>query len=49
MKSQEELEYEERVKKRVLILRDLMEQGKIKFAESMAKGFEESFSKARFD
>jgi hypothetical protein len=49
MKSQEEIEYEERVKKRVLILRDLMEQGKIKFAESMKKGLEESFSKARFD
>lgn len=49
MKSHEEIEYEERVKKRVLILRDLMEQGKIKFAESMRKGLEESFSKARFD
>lgn len=49
MKSKEEIEYEERVKKRVLILRDLMEQGKIKFAESMRKGLEESFSKARFD
>lgn len=49
MKSQEDIEYEERVKRRVLILRDLMEQGKIKFAESMREGLEESFSKARFD
>src|SRR5690348_5018410 len=49
MKSQEELEYDERVKKRVLILKDLMGQGKIKFAESMRKDLEESFSKARFD
>lgn len=49
MKSKEEKEYEERVKSRVLILKDLMEQGKIKFAESMRDGLEESFSKARFD
>jgi len=49
MKTQEEIEYEERVKRRVLILRDLMKEGKIKFAESMAEGLKESFSKARFD
>jgi hypothetical protein len=49
MKSQEELEYEERVKRRVLILKDLMAEGKIKFAETMREGLEESFSKARFD
>ncbi len=49
MKPQDEIEYEERVKKRVLILRDLMEQGKIKFAESMRKDLEESFTKAIFD
>ncbi|MGV0757236.1 hypothetical protein [Empedobacter brevis] len=49
MESKEDKEYEERVKRRVLILRDLMEQGKIKFAENMRKGLEESFSKARFD
>jgi len=49
MKTQEELEYEERVKRRVLILRDLMTEGKIKFAESMREGLEDSFSKARFD
>lgn len=49
MKSQEEIEYEGRVKKRVLILRDLMQQGKIKFAESMKGKIEESFMKARFD
>lgn len=49
MKSREEKEYEERVKRRVLILRDLMQEGKIKFVESMKKEIEESFSKARFD
>jgi len=49
MKSKEDIEYEERVKRRVLILRELMEQGKIKFAENMKDGLEESFSKARFD
>ncbi len=49
MKSKEEKEYEERVKRRVLILRDLLEKGKIKFPESMRDGLEESFSKARFD
>ncbi|MBK6983727.1 MAG: hypothetical protein IPH32_02715 [Bacteroidetes bacterium] len=49
MKSKEEIEYEERVKKRVLILRELMKEGKISFAESMRAGLEESFSKARFD
>lgn len=49
MKSEEELEYEERVKRRILILRDLMAEGKIKFAETMREGIEESFSKARFD
>lgn len=49
MKSQEEVEYEERVKRRVLILRSLMEQGKMNFAETIREGLEESFSKARFD
>lgn len=49
MESKEDKEYEERVKRRVLILRDLMEQGKIKFAENMREGLEESFSKARFN
>jgi hypothetical protein len=49
MKSKEEIEYEERIKKRVLILRELMKEGKISFAESMRAGLEESFSKARFD
>lgn len=49
MKSQEEIEYEERIKKRVLILRDLMQQGKIRFSESMRGKIEESFMKARFD
>ncbi len=49
MKSQEEIEYENRVKKRVLILRDLMQQGKIRFAESMRDKIMASFMKARFD
>lgn len=49
MKPKEQQEYEERVKRRVLILRDLLEQGKIKFAENLRDGLEESFSKARFD
>ncbi|WP_322969445.1 hypothetical protein [Faecalibacter sp. LW9] len=49
MNSKEDKEYEERVKRRVLILKDLIEQGKIKFAESMRDGLEESFAKARFD
>ncbi len=49
MKSQEEIEYEERVKKRVLILRDFMQQGRIIFAESMKDKVEASFKKARFD
>ena len=49
MKSKEDIEYDDRVKRRVLILRDLIKQGKIKFAETMKEGLEESFSKARFD
>jgi hypothetical protein len=49
VKTQEEMEYEERVKRRVLILRDLMQQGKIHFAESIRKQVEKSFLRARFD
>ncbi|SFI85887.1 hypothetical protein [Myroides guanonis] len=49
MKSKEEKEYEERVKRRVLILKDLIEEGKIIFAENMRNDLEESFSKARYD
>lgn len=49
MKSKEEIEYEERVKKRVLILRDMMKQGRILFAENITHQIEESFMKARFD
>ncbi len=49
MKSQEEGEYEERVKTRVLILRDLIQQGRIKFTENMRDKIEASFMKARFD
>lgn len=49
MKTKEEKEYEERVKRRVLILKDLIEKGTIQFAESMKETIGQSFSKARFD
>jgi hypothetical protein len=49
MKSNEEEEYNNRVKNRVLILKELLENGKIKVAESMKGELEESFLKARFD
>lgn len=49
MKTREDREYEERVKRRALILRDLMKEGKIVFAESMKESLEDSFSKARYD
>lgn len=49
MNSIEEKDYEERVKQRVLILKDLMEQEKIVFSESMKDELEESFSKARYN
>lgn len=49
MKSREQREYEERVKRRVLILRDLLEEGKITVAEHIANDLKESLSKARFD
>lgn len=48
MKSQDEIEYEERIKRRVLILLKLIQEGSIKFAESTRADFEESFSKVRF-
>jgi hypothetical protein len=46
MKSQEELDYEERVKRRVLILKELLEQGKINVAEGMRGELEESLKSA---
>lgn len=49
MKSREQREYEERVKRRVLILKDLLEEGKIKVVENLANDLNESLSKARFD
>jgi hypothetical protein len=49
MKSQEELDYEERVKRRVLILKELLEQGKINVVEGMRGELEESLKSARFD
>lgn len=47
MKSQEENDYDERVKTRVLILRDLMEAGKIHIVEGM--NIEESLLAVRYD
>lgn len=49
MKSQEELDYEEREKRRVLILKELLEQGKINVAEGMRGELQESLKRARFD
>ncbi|QNS41710.1 hypothetical protein H0S70_01570 [Chryseobacterium manosquense] len=49
MKSKEQIDYEERVKRRVLILKDLLEEGKITVAEHLAKGLQESLSKVKFD
>jgi hypothetical protein len=46
----EEKEYQDRVKKRVLILRDMMKEGKIIFSEDMKDGMlEESLLKVRYD
>ena len=49
MKSKEEKEYEERVKRRVLILRDQLKAGKIQIAEGLKGKVEASFMKACFD
>lgn len=49
MKSKEEKEYEERVKRRVLILRDKLKEGKIHIAEHLREKVEASLLKARFD
>lgn len=46
---QEDKEYEERVKQRVLLLRDYIEQNKVHFGPSVVQKAKESFSKARFD
>jgi hypothetical protein len=48
MKSKEELEYEERVKNRVLILRDMLKEGKIPIPTELRGKVESSLLKARF-
>lgn len=49
MKSREEQQYEERLKRRLLILREKLQDGKIHFAESLKDQIDKSISKARFD
>lgn len=49
MKSKEEKAYEERVKRRVLILKTMLEEGKIKFSEDTIEGVKKSFSKVKFN
>lgn len=49
MKSQEEIDYENRVKRRVLILKELLEQGKIHVDEGMRGQLEESLKKAQYN
>ncbi len=49
MKSKEEKEYEERVKQRVLILKEQLEKGNIHISEHIANDFEKSLLRIRFD
>ncbi|CAM1370594.1 conserved hypothetical protein [Tenacibaculum litopenaei] len=49
MKSIEEKEYEERVKRRVLILKEQLENGNIHISEHLADDFEKSLLKVRLD
>ncbi|WP_417887974.1 hypothetical protein [Zunongwangia sp.] len=49
MKSKEEKEYEERVKRRVLILKEQLENGNIHISEHLADDFEKSLLKVRLD
>jgi hypothetical protein len=49
MKSKEEKEYEERVKRRVLILKEQLENGNIHISEHLADDFEESLLRVRLD
>ena len=49
MKSDEEKEYEERVKRRVLILKQQIEKGKIKVSEHLRDEFEKSLLRIRLD
>lgn len=49
MKSKEEKEYEERVKRRVLILKEQLDNGNIHISEHLADDFEKSLLKVRLD
>tara|TARA_R100000353_G_scaffold175981_2_gene148126 strand:+ start:44 stop:1723 length:1680 start_codon:yes stop_codon:yes gene_type:complete len=49
MKSKEEKEYEERVKRRVLILKEQLENGNIHISEHLADDFEKSLLRVRLD
>lgn len=49
MKSKEEKEYEERVKRRVLILKEQIEKGRIHISEHLRDDFEKSLLKVRLD
>lgn len=49
MKSQEEQEYEDRVKRRVLILLQQIEKGNFHFAENLIEDFQKSLDIIRFD
>lgn len=49
MKTMEDSNYEERVKKRVLILRDLLSEGKIMFNIELKDKVSQSLSKVRYD
>jgi hypothetical protein len=49
MKSKEEKEYEERVKQRVLILKEQLEKGNIHISEHLADDFEKSLLRIRLD
>ena len=49
MKSKEEKEYEERVKRRVLILKEQIEKGRIHISEHLRDDFEKSLLRVRLD
>ncbi|MEH6706324.1 MAG: hypothetical protein V7691_16140, partial [Galbibacter orientalis] len=49
MKSKEEKEYEERVKRRVQILKEQLENGNIHISEHLADDFEKSLLRVRLD
>lgn len=49
MKSKEEIEYEGRIKKRFLILKDLLSKGKVNIVESLEEDLKRSFNNVQFD